>query len=325
MATHGSLNEFDSSKEDWVSYTERLQQYFIANSIPEDAGEKRRALLLSACGPSTYQLIRSLVSPAQPKEKTFEELVEVVKKHHNPKPSVIVERYNFNTRIRKQGETVAAYVAQLRRMTEHCEFGTTLEDMLRDRLVCGIQHKRIQRRLLMESKLTFQKAVELAQSIESAEKDTEELQPSATGQEDPAVHGLKKHAQRQNPPSRQPSRPLWSGRGCYRCGKEWNAHSETPNAVTARSSVRNLSCTFHISANNGEPIAGNPWSQCLYRRYFSHRENTSRIWVTFCRGWRLLGCGSSCPNVRSCCRKWNIWGIVSSRRGWRQTRRKCVP
>ena len=39
-----------------------------------------------------------------------------------------------------------------------------------------------------ESKLTFQKAVELAQSIESAEKDTEELQPSATGQEDPDVH-----------------------------------------------------------------------------------------------------------------------------------------
>ena len=103
MATHGSLNEFDSSKEDWVSYTEWLQQYFIANSIPEDAGEKRRALLLSACGPSTYQLIRSLVSPAQSKEKTFEELVEVVKKHHNPKPSLndITSTLEYGNRERR--------------------------------------------------------------------------------------------------------------------------------------------------------------------------------------------------------------------------------
>jgi hypothetical protein len=80
-----------------VSYTERLQQYFIANDIPEDAVAKRRALLLSACGSSTYLLIRRLVSPEQPMDKSFEELVDLVRKHHNPTPSVIVEWFNFNT------------------------------------------------------------------------------------------------------------------------------------------------------------------------------------------------------------------------------------
>ena len=33
MATHGSIEEFNSSKEGWVSYTEWLEQYFAANEV----------------------------------------------------------------------------------------------------------------------------------------------------------------------------------------------------------------------------------------------------------------------------------------------------
>ena len=76
-------------------------------------------------------------------DKSFQELVQLVKDHHEPMPSVIVQRYHFNSRVRKQGETVAVYVAELRQLSQHCEFGTTLNDMLQDRLVCSIQDKRI--------------------------------------------------------------------------------------------------------------------------------------------------------------------------------------
>ena len=47
-----------------------------------------------------------------------------------------------------------------------------LQDMLRDRLVCGVNHEAITNRLLSKKKLTFDKAMELAQAIESAERDT---------------------------------------------------------------------------------------------------------------------------------------------------------
>ena len=33
MATHGSVLEFNSAQEDWPSYTEHLQQYFVANDV----------------------------------------------------------------------------------------------------------------------------------------------------------------------------------------------------------------------------------------------------------------------------------------------------
>ena len=101
-----------------------------------------------------------------------------MKKHHNPKPSVIVQRYRFNSHNRQSGESVAAYIAELRHLSEHCEFGTTLNQMLRDRLVCGVEEPKIQRRLLAEPDLTFDKEFELALAAEAAEKNAKDLQPT---------------------------------------------------------------------------------------------------------------------------------------------------
>ncbi len=68
MATHGSLGEFNDAIEDWASYSERLEMYFVANDVTN--AQKKRAILLSACGASTYKLVRSLVAPDKPTDKT---------------------------------------------------------------------------------------------------------------------------------------------------------------------------------------------------------------------------------------------------------------
>ena len=108
MASHGTLSDFDSDREDWTSYTERLEQYFEANDVV--SAVKQRAILLSICGASTYQLIRDLVAPAKPISKSFAELVILVKDHHQPPPSFIVHRFNFNMRSQKEGETLCLHL-----------------------------------------------------------------------------------------------------------------------------------------------------------------------------------------------------------------------
>ena len=70
--------------------------------------------------------------------RNLAEIVKLVSNHHNPKPSAIMQRFKFNCRIRGSNESVAEYVTSLRQLAEHCEYGTFLDDMLRDRIVCGI-------------------------------------------------------------------------------------------------------------------------------------------------------------------------------------------
>ena len=55
MVTHGQMGKFNSQRENWMSYSERLQEYFTANDIK--SAEKMKAILLTVVGAETYQLI----------------------------------------------------------------------------------------------------------------------------------------------------------------------------------------------------------------------------------------------------------------------------
>ena len=65
----GKIEEFVAGDDDWTSYEERLGHFFAANGITD--AEKKRSVLLSVIGASAYKVLRSLVSPAKPGEKTY--------------------------------------------------------------------------------------------------------------------------------------------------------------------------------------------------------------------------------------------------------------
>ena len=167
QAMFGTLQEFQPDVEPIKAYLERANVFFEANSI---AADKRVPVLLSAIGPRIYSLLRNLTSPAVPHEKSFDELATILQSHFQPKPLLIAERFHFHRRDQAADESIAEYVAELRRLSTNCEFGATLNDALRDRLVCGMRNTSAQKRLLAEADLTFKKALELSQGMEAAEK-----------------------------------------------------------------------------------------------------------------------------------------------------------
>ncbi|CAC5394574.1 unnamed protein product [Mytilus coruscus] len=147
--------------------------------------------------PTNYGLLRKSQG-----EKTFDDIVKLVTDHQNPKPSSIVQRCKCNSRSRQPNESVSQFVAELRQISEHCDYKATLDDMLRDRLVCGIKEDRIQRRLLAEPGLTFKKAMEVATEMEMATRNAHDLQV----QEPKQVHKVTIRNEE-----------------CYRCGGSHNA------------------------------------------------------------------------------------------------------
>ena len=94
---------------------------------------------------------------------------------------------------------MAAFIAELQQLLEFCELGATLEDMLRDRLVCGIASSAIQRRLLAEPDLTLKKAQDLAQAIESTDKNVKDLQGQCQPPVSTTVHAVTPRQGASNP------------------------------------------------------------------------------------------------------------------------------
>ena len=227
VGIHGLVGQFDPRQEEWCDYIERLIHYFVANDIAEEA--KKRAILLTAVGPGTYRLLKTLASPRRLDELRFSELVDLATRHYNPKPSPIVKRFEFNSRSQKEGESIAVFVAQLRKIAEHCDYGAVLSDMLRDRLVCGTSNKGIQRRLLLQAHLTFDRAMEIALAAEAAEKDLERLTGDKDHDKTPSegppttqipVYTVGRQRNQRNNTQRRRSEgsPAAGKSGCYRCG-----------------------------------------------------------------------------------------------------------
>ena len=94
----GQMESFDCEHgESWPTYVEGLEQYFAANDITNAA--KKVAVLLTVVGPEAYGLIWDLVAPHKPGENSYQEIVDAMKEHINPKPMVIAEQYKFHRRV----------------------------------------------------------------------------------------------------------------------------------------------------------------------------------------------------------------------------------
>ena len=203
MAMHSSIGEYHPNVEEWSAYAERLEHCFIANEVV-DGGNKRTILLSVLLG-----LIHSLVSSQKAPDFLFTEIMEKVNRYHNLRPLAVVQWFKFNLLTRRPGEMVAAYVVELRKLSEFCEFADTLDEMLRDHLVWRIAGSRIQHGLLAEGSLTFPKALEIVQAMVMATRDLKDLQ---TEESPTQVNKLQRHKTPSTPAAK-------SHTPCYHCGR----------------------------------------------------------------------------------------------------------
>ncbi len=215
-AAFGHFQEFQPGSEPISAYLERMQAYLDAHGVDE---EKRSAILVSVIGSKTYAVLRSLMAPDTPQAKPFEALAEILKRHYEPAPLIIAERYTFNQRNQRPEESVSEYVAELRRLAATCKFGDFLEDALRDRLVCGLRSESARRRLLADAdgEISLSKAIDQAQKNEQAEINSRSLKAG-----EPSIKKLSAaHSNRPSTGGTQQQRKT-----CYRCNRPNHAASE---------------------------------------------------------------------------------------------------
>ena len=79
-------------------------------------------------------MLRDLLSPDKPATMSFQKVITTLQQLLSPKPLEIAERFRFY-KGNQPGETLLAYVADLKKLATHCNFGANLNEALRDTLV----------------------------------------------------------------------------------------------------------------------------------------------------------------------------------------------
>ena len=96
MAVLGRIDSFDLKTDNITEYTERVEQYFIANDVTDE--KKQTDIFLTVIENEIYSLLRNLLAPESTAGKTVNTLSETLIDHLKPQPIIIAERFKFYCR-----------------------------------------------------------------------------------------------------------------------------------------------------------------------------------------------------------------------------------
>ncbi|CAH0380494.1 unnamed protein product [Bemisia tabaci] len=173
-----NFEQYDG-KEKFCQYVERFENFAGLRGISNDS-LLMKSTLINCLGSETYQLLKAISAPKELKDLSYKDIIASLSQHLSPPPNKLLEQHRFLSRLQKDTETIGEYVAALRSFLENSEFkctcGKSIADMfLRAQFIRGIKSSFIRERLLCESELTFERAVNMALSLESSKLDNQEI------------------------------------------------------------------------------------------------------------------------------------------------------
>ncbi len=175
MAASLNFGTFNSSEEDFKSYSERMEQYFVVANITQE--KDRVATMISMMGSRSYAKLKDLCAPTSPKELKYDEICKKMTDYYSPEKPTLANRFKFYRRKQLENETITDFLINLMRLAEKCNFGDFRDTAIRDALVCGVRDLTIQTKLLGKSdaELTLEKAKTTALAMETASRNTSEI------------------------------------------------------------------------------------------------------------------------------------------------------
>ena len=159
-------------------------------------------------------------------ETTYAAAIAKLERLYVKKKNVVFSRYMLVSRKQESGETIDDYTTDLRQLTKDCQFKAVSaeeysDEMLLIAFVNGLSDTTIRQRLLETTDPTFDKAYDLARSLELAKRNCEKIDNTAFSASVSGSYEKKDH---------QPHSSNMSGSAnnhrskkkyrCYFCGDE---------------------------------------------------------------------------------------------------------
>ncbi|KAB0795961.1 hypothetical protein PPYR_10022 [Photinus pyralis] len=253
MPLIGTINSFNMKADNWILYEEQLEQFFVINDIKDtESCKKRVSALLSLIGHDTYRILRDLCTPTLPKESTYEQLCTLLRKHFSPTTSVFRERIEFYGARQEENETVNEWYARIHNLSTNCEFGNNLQDILRDKFVCGVLPGKIRDRICEEKPTTdFSKLLELALNKESTMlADSKNINTVAVRKKVNKTRGYEKQKRVESGARSGDSSKAASKWTCKCCGKQHTGNQILDEVNLFLSKVRGCSVVGYLTTGS---------------------------------------------------------------------------
>ena len=173
----------------WKKWLQVWKAYEIVTGLDKQPSSLRVATFITCIGPDALEIHTGLPFASEYEKESIQKLLELWQNYCIGETNVIYERYKFNNRSQEPEESIDAYTTALRTLADICEFGLLKEDLIRDRLVCGIRDNSLRKKLLQEPKLTLDKCLDSCRASQATKLQIQAM--SSQNKESSEVNALK--------------------------------------------------------------------------------------------------------------------------------------
>ena len=197
----------------WEFFRQQWTDYEVATGLDKQEQKIRLATFRSIMGKECLQIFLNL-KLSDEERNDINECVKALESYFKPKRNVVYERYQFNLCTQNPEEPVDSYINRLRKAASTCQFGTLTEELIRDRLVIGLQDHSTKLRLLKEESLDLNKALNICRSSEVASQQLKamKLDDKKSPEEVRVVRERQQNRNKSRNPRNAPMKPTNSTR-----------------------------------------------------------------------------------------------------------------
>ena len=161
LELHGNL------AQNWSKWRQVWTAYETVSNLFSQPSPFRVAAFITCIGPEALDIHNGLAFENDLDKQNIDKILDLWHSYCLGETNVIYERFKFNNHNQTPDESIDAYAAALRCMAATCNFGSLQDELIRDRIVCGISNIKVQQKLLQEPKLTLNRCINIARSAET--------------------------------------------------------------------------------------------------------------------------------------------------------------
>ena len=187
------ISKEGSSADKWKKFKRAWDNYAIVARLHKFEEDFKTATFLSAIGEDALEIYEGFTFDSPTDSRQLKEVIDKFQEFYIGQTDETYERYVFNNRVQKEGETFDQYLSALRNLAKTCNFCSCLRDtLLRDKIVLGVRDNALRGKMLQDRNLTLAKAIDICRSGESASVKLKDLPGSSASFSD--IHDVSAKA-----------------------------------------------------------------------------------------------------------------------------------
>ena len=217
----------DTLSIDWKTFKAQFEIFKVAKKYGGMEEAERIANLLVLMGPDSVPIYSQFrfSETVEDRKKTLKNVISMFDAHFEPVKNVIYERVKFNS-IKQGEDSIHKFITELQSQADLCEYGEMRDDLIRDRIVVGVNDSKLREYLIDVEELTLQRCIQKAKQYVSHHEHAARMAVGASDSNVDAVRNEKsKHFKKKQGKGVQDS---GKGEKCPYCAWEMHPRDKCP-------------------------------------------------------------------------------------------------